>query len=602
MTQTSLIPLQRAFYTLATIILVVVSLYFARLVLLPIVMAVLLTFVLAPVVNYFQSIRLPRVVAVITVIALLLIILGIVFATVFDQLRSLGKELSNDPKNQTRIMEKVKTVQDFGKEIIEKITPPPALTPEGQKIEGEKTPVPVKMETSYFPYFQSILGTTLDFLVNAGLVLLLVIFMLFKKEDLRNRLVRLIGNGNLTGTIKVMDDTSQRISRFLLMQLIVNGTYGIALALGLFLIGVPYPFLWGFLGAVLRYVPYVGPWIAAVFPIFLAWAHFDEWTYVFAVVGYILVLELVSNNFMEPWLYGRSIGVSEVALLIAAAFWTWLWGPLGLVLSTPLTAVLVVFGRHFPSLHYFSLLLSDAPALEPKEAFFHRVLANDQDEAARIVEAYAKDHTLEEVYNLFIASFALLEKEQERGDLTPADRERFVQCARAILYDEVLPLQETKWAELNKEAQGVTPPVKVVVFGVPTQAEDELILEMFKEFTDPRRFAFRNFSNDMLFAEMLATIKKEQPAIIVVSCLPSPRSAQVRFLCKKIRLEMPDLKIVVGCWGCEQVSDDTYRRFQTSGADFVGNNFTQVAHQLDEQHPVLTAPAEAREKLVVCSG
>ena len=180
--------------------------------------------------------------------------------------------------------------------------------------------------------------------------------MLLKYEDLRNRLIGLVGSGQLTVTTRALEDAGQRISRYLLMQFIINGSYGLVAGLGLFFLGVPYAVLWGFLAAVFRYIPYVGPWIAAFFPITISLVAFPGWGQLALVIGLFVLLELWSNMLMEPWLYGQSIGVSEVGLLVVTGFWTWLWGPLGLVLATPLTVCLVVLGRHVPHLHFFDML------------------------------------------------------------------------------------------------------------------------------------------------------------------------------------------------------------------------------------------------------
>src|SRR2546428_319820 len=218
--------------------------------------------------------------------------------------------------------------------------------------------------------FQRIgLGRTLSVLLGplgtAAFIVVLVIFMLLKHEDLRNRLISLVGAGQLSVTTRALDDAGQRISRYLLMQCIINGSYGVAMGLGLFFLGVPYPVLWGFLAAVLRYIPYVGPWIALLFPITISLVAFPGWGQLALVLGLFLLLDLWSNLLMEPWLYGYSIGVSEVGLLVVTGFWTWLWGPIGLVLATPLTVCLVVLGRHVPHLYFFDMLLGSTPALDP---------------------------------------------------------------------------------------------------------------------------------------------------------------------------------------------------------------------------------------------
>ena len=240
--------------------------------------------------------------------------------------------------------------------------------------------------------------------------------MLLKYEDLRNRLIGLVGSGQLTVTTRALDDAGQRISRYLLMQFIINGSYGLAAGLGLFFLGVPYAVLWGFLAAVFRYIPYVGPWIAAFFPIIISLVAFPGWGQLALVIGLFVLLELWSNLLMEPWLYGHSIGVSEVGLLVVTGFWTWLWGPIGLVLATPLTVCLVVLGRHVPQLHFFDLLFGKAPALAPPVIYYQRLLARDQEEATEVVEDYVKAHSLEKVYDeVLIPALLLAWQDRQQG-------------------------------------------------------------------------------------------------------------------------------------------------------------------------------------------
>ena len=221
---------------------------------------------------------------------------------------------------------------------------------------------------------QVILSPLLGPLGTAGLVILLVIFMLLKREDLRSRLIRLIGQGRISATTRAMEDAGQRVSRYLLMQFLVNVTFGIAVAVGLFFIGMPNAILWGAFATVLRFIPYIGPWIAAAFPIILSLAVSPTWMMPLLTLGIFVSLELICSNVVEPWLYGSSTGVSSIALIVAAVFWTWLWGPIGLLLSTPLTVCLVVIGRHVPRLAFFSILLSDEQALTPAEECYHRLL------------------------------------------------------------------------------------------------------------------------------------------------------------------------------------------------------------------------------------
>src|SRR3954453_2419380 len=232
--------------------------------------------------------------------------------------------------------------------------------------------------------------------------------MLLGREDLRDRVIRLIGQGRINVTTQAMDEAATRISRYLIAQCIVNGTYGLAISLGLWLIGLtfghnspgfPNWFLWGLLTAILRFIPYIGPWIGAAFPIVLSLAVYHGMGVPLAVVGMFLVIELISNNFMEPWLYGSSTGISTVAILVAAVFWTWLWGPVGLLLSTALTVVLVVMGKYIPPLRFLDILLGDEAPLTPSARVYQRLLALDQEEAMELVRESLQESTLEQLYD-----------------------------------------------------------------------------------------------------------------------------------------------------------------------------------------------------------
>jgi predicted PurR-regulated permease PerM len=265
-------------------------------------------------------------------------------------------------------------------------------------------PVPVVVQG---PSVLWSLPTLLEPLASAGLVVVLVIFMLLKHSDLRNRLIRLEGYRQLTTATKALDEAGQRISRYLLMQSIINGSFGVGVGLGVFLIGVPYALLWGFLAATLRFIPYVGPGLATILPSAPSLAVFPGWWQPVLVIGLIAALELTNFMVLEPWLYGQSAGVSEVALLVAVAFWTWLWGPVGLLLATPLTVCLSVLSRYIPQLDFINTLMGDEPALELPTIYYQRLLAKDADEAAEVVETYEQTHAPEDVYDDIVVPAAL---------------------------------------------------------------------------------------------------------------------------------------------------------------------------------------------------
>jgi predicted PurR-regulated permease PerM len=388
-------------WTVSLTAFIIATLYFARDVLIPLALAALLTFLLAPLVTRLER-WLGRIGAVLLVVTLILAATGAAGWVLTRQLVDLATKLPDYKENiQTKLRSfKVPTGGVFTKfsETLEELKKdlPGATAPDITQVPGKpetavltepsvNPTVPVQViETSkanLFQLVQIIIAPLLGPLGTAALVLLLVIFMLLKREDLRSRLIRLIGQGRISATTRALDDAGARVTRYLLMQLVVNVTYGIPVAIGLYFIGVPNAVLWGACATVLRFIPYVGPWIGAAIPIALSLAVSPGWIMPLLTIGLFVVLELLSNNVMEPWLYGSSTGVSPIALIFAAVCWTWLWGPVGLVLATPMTVCLVVMGRHIPRLSFLSVVLSDEEALTPAEECYSRLLTvGEQDE------------------------------------------------------------------------------------------------------------------------------------------------------------------------------------------------------------------------------
>ena len=233
----------------------------------------------------------------------------------------------------------------------------------------------------------------LEVLGTTGIVIVLVVFFLVRREDLRDRFIHLVGKGHVTVTTQMLEDAGARVSRYLSMLFLINATFGISVGIGLYLIGVPNAILWGILAAALRFIPYIGPWIAAAMPIGLSMAISTGWVAPLLTVGLFVVLELFNNNVLEPWLYGKNTGVSAVAVLVAAVFWMWLWGPVGLLLATPLTVCVLVVGKHVPQLSFLDILLGNEPVFEPKKRIYQRLLAGDQEEAAELLDELSRAHS-----------------------------------------------------------------------------------------------------------------------------------------------------------------------------------------------------------------
>ena len=595
----------------ATFVLIVASLYWAQAVLLPVALAILLTFLLSPLAAALERLALGRLASVILVVVLTFSLLGGIGWIVTLQFGSLANEL---PKYTVNIKQKIADVRGAGKggalekvqKTVAEVTSEIHKGDELTKSKGPRGPVIVQPEESFvFWPVPSGVGPMVERFASAGLVIVLVIFMLIQREDLRNRLIRLVGYGRLTFTTSALEEAGRRISRYLLMQTIINSTFGLAVGLVLYLIGVPYAALWGFFAAVLRFIPYVGPFAAAIMPSALSLAAFQGWPWPILVVGIFIALELGCNMVLEPLLYAESAGVSEVALLVAVAFWTWLWGPIGLVLATPLTVCVVVFSKYVPRMDFIGVLMSDQPAMESNIRYYQRLLAMDQAEAAEIVEDHLKSHPTDQIYDeVLVPALNYARRDRDLGRLTE-DGEQFIFRATREILDDLINLQPES-SSLASDSEKVAMAAndftatlsKVSILGCPAQDEaDELALHMFRQLLDPSRYEVEVMSDAVLTSEVVALIGEKSPAMIFISTVSPGGLAQTRYLCKRLRARFPNLKIAVGRWGMGSEDRDS---ILLAGADRVGTTMIETREQLiqlcqisahSEAQSVTTLPA-----------
>ena len=590
-------------------VVVVTCLYWARTVFIPVALAVFLTFLLAPLVTALQRRGLRRLPSVILVVMLAAAVLGGGVWLVTAQVTSLAGEV---PKYTENIKGKVKSLRHLGQgsvtsgleKMIQDITGEwnlPTASQEGEDgdkpaVSASEKPTTVVLEPespTWLARMPALLSSLLETLGGLALALVLVVFMLLKREDLRNRLIRLVSHGQITVMTKALDDAGQRISRFLLMQLIVNATVGLSVGLGLLAIGVQYAFLWGFLAAVFRYIPYIGVWIAALPPIILSLAMFEGWVQPLLVIGLFLAIELLASNVAEPRLYGRSIGVSEVALLVAAAFWAFLWGPIGLVLSSPLTVCLVVLGKYVPQLKFLDVLLGDEPPLDAHVTFYQRLLARDQDEATQLVLAQAKASSPEQVYDDFLVpALNYAKRDRERDDLTESDEQFVLQATREILEDLGERREAATQAEeaIHAEDQGnASAPIRLRVLACPARDQaDRLALEMLRQLLDPAKWVVEVAAVETLTADLVAQVAEQAPALVCIGALPPGGLAHTRYLCKKLRARFPEVKIIVGRWGLTGSVEANREQLQDAGADLTATTMLETRSQLNSLLPILT--------------
>ncbi len=425
-------PRPEALLVLASGVVVVAALYLARDVLIPITLAVFLSFFLAPIVKLLQRARLPKAVAVILAVAVALAVILLVGAIIGSQIRALVENL---PQYVSTVSDKIELVHRVINSLVEQATsrlgrlhelPTPASGPLGEA--AADRPIPVVIETSSSGYLETgrqILEPILSPLATLAIVLIVTIFILIRQEDLRDRVIRLFGSNDLHRTTLAIDDATRRLTRYFVTQAAVNASFGLAIGVGLFFIGLPSPVLWGLLAALLRFIPYVGSLTAALLPIALAAAVDPGWSMALWTAALFIVAETVTGQFLEPILYGSSTGLSPTAVVIVAIFWSWIWGPIGLILSTPLTLCLVVLGRHVRHLEFFDVLLGDRPALTPVEGLYQRLLAGDPDEILEQAETLLKGRALSSYYDdIALKALRLVASDMSRGVLQDAQLEK----------------------------------------------------------------------------------------------------------------------------------------------------------------------------------
>lgn len=595
--------LYRTFLGLACVVLVVACLSLAQKVLIPVALAMLLTFILSPAVTALQRRGLGRVPTVLVVAVLAFVLLGGIGLGMMLQLKGLAERL---PQYRDNITQKIAglrgmgqdTVLDKVQETIHQITV--ELSQSHGKARPEPEPVPVRLESSGFDTIQAALGPVSEFLATAGLVGVLMIFMLIQKEDLRNRLVQLIGPRNVITTTRALDEAARRISRYLLAQLFINAVFGLALGLGLAALGVEYSLLWGFMAMALRFVPYLGTWVLAGTLLLFVWATSPDWQQPASVVGLFGVLEVIAYNVLEPLLFGKSAGITPVALLVAILFWTWLWGPIGLILATPLTACLAVLGKYVPQMEFFGVLLGDEPALETDITYYQRLLARDQDEATDLVEEWLEDRPLEKVYDeVLVPALVHAKRDRGRDELTVEDEEFIYQATRDLLDDLLLRHQQIRRIATTGDVGEPERP-SVLLLGCPARDEaDELALHMLRHLLDGSGARVEVLSARTLAGEVLAQMRETETPLVVIGSLPPGGLSQTRYLCKRLRAQFPRVKIVVGRWGVDEDFGRVRERLLAAGADAVTMSLEESRTQLMPMIQVLAHTTEAVEAQTV---
>jgi len=593
-TPEEMIALLSAVATAILAAIIIMVLYFGREIIIPIALAILLSFVLAPLVGLLQRLRIPRGLAVVSVVTIAFALIFAMGSLLASQLTQLAGDL---PRYQSTISEKIQSFRETtaGRGTLERASgmlkdlskeldkPKEAATaPEGSLSPRAATslkPVPVEVrqpDPGALESLQSLISPLLHPLATTGIIVIFVIFILLQREDLRNRLIRLAGSHDLQRTTAALDDAASRLSRLFLIQLLLNGSFGIIIGSGLWLIGVPSAILWGILAAVLRFVPYIGAAIAAAFPLALAVAVDPTWSMLLWTLALFVVVEPVVGHVIEPMVYGHSTGLSPVAVVASATFWTALWGPIGLVLATPLTVCLVVLGRHVERLEFLDVMFGDRPALSPPEIFYQRMLAGDPTEASEKAEEFLKERSLSSYYDeVALKGLQLAQVDAERGALdlerlakirdavgefvnniseqgdpplpktTPTTDVEATSAVETVAEDapyENLPVLEKE--DLPPGWQGEHP-VLCVAGRSPL---DEAAAIMLGQLSTAHGLAARVEAADALSTANIFRLETAGVAIVCLVYMDAASPSHMRYSVRRLRRKLPEATIILGCW------------------------------------------------------
>jgi predicted PurR-regulated permease PerM len=545
--------------SVAGLLIAAAILYLAREVLIPLALAILLSFLLAPLVRRLEGWRLGRVFSTLVAVAIAVSAIAGIGWIATKQALSLTAKL---PEYRANISKKIRAVREPQEGSLGKAAE--AI----KDLESEAAPGAAPLAVTETPptalaALREMVGPFVHPVGTALAVIVFTILLLLNRENMRERLIGLIGTQRINVTTQALGEASFRVSSYLYMQLVVNACFGIPFALALWLIGIPNAMLWGLLGTLLRFIPYAGVWVAVAMPAMLAFAIFDGWSEVAWVLGVFLILELFLVNVLEPWLYGRSAGLSAIAIILAALFWTWLWGPVGLLLAVPLTVCIAVMGRYIPELGYLNVLLGVEPVLPPEARFYQRLVARDRDEAMMLADEYAAEHGQAALFDtLLIPALTLIETDRHKGALEP-ETERFAFDTTRQILDE-----------LREDGTETTAAAHVCILPARDQA-DELAGAMLARLLPGARL----FSAKSLAAETLEQIGDGACRVMCISAVPPQAASHASYLARRLKKQFPKLRIVLALWTNEGV-DKVRPRLASAGIDEVATRLPDVLAQL----------------------
>ena len=589
---------------------IVATLYFARVVLIPFTLAVLITFVLSPVAKLLERMHFGRLVSTVIVVVLSFIAVGAVGWTVSQQ---FGQVMNQLPDYRSNIREKLESLHlskstalnnasDTMNEISKDLAAPPAHpdgsapAPTRSTAPSRQRPMPVEIVKSPSLPLESV-ESILGLLATFCIVVVLTFFMLARRENLRNRLISLAGQRSLYVMTQAIDDATARVSRYLRLQFLVNVCYGAFIGTCLHFIGVPGALLWGVTVGLLRFLPYIGPPLGGILPLLLSIAIFDGWVKPLEVFGLFVVTEVVVSNFFEPMLYGAYTGISSMAILLAAIFWTAIWGPIGLVLCTPLTVCVVVIGRHVPSLGFLTVLLGDEPTLTPDTRYYQRLLAMDHEEAKHVLESYLETKPLEDLYDsVLLPALSLSERDRHRDKLDKPTSEFITSNTRRIVAELFEERRNQAREEIAAKKGATDAPQSAHSLEVPIPARkalkivclpardeaDETVATMLCQLLDRAGYTTQCVSLART-SSMVLNVVQAAPDIVCISALPPYALSHAKSAYALLRAHLPEIDILLGIWNYPGDLDRLTSRIGVADNHRVATTLRQTLSEIAEQ-------------------
>lgn len=575
---------------------IVAMLYFARDFVVPVAIAVFVAFVLSPMVRRLERFGLPRIGATIATVAVVGVLVGALGWLVVGQVRFFAE---NMPEYRANVRAKAADVRTtFGAPLQQAtstvrglgndLTNDAPVVEAPARVQADLPAATVIPTDEAWDLLPGALGSMAEFSAIFALVFLLAFLMLLRWEDLRDRMLALAGENDLQITTRAANEASAKVGLYLRRQLLINGVHGATMALLLWWIGVPTPLVWGLLGATLRFVPYLGPAVSTVAPILVSFGSSEGWEQTWITAGALIGLELITNNVLEPWLYASSTGISPFTLLVSTAFWTWIWGPMGLVLATPLSVCMLVAGKRFPSLRFLDIAFREEPALPQASRLYHRLIANDQYEAWEILrDEEARGSTVETADRALLPALGIAGRAHVESRIDDESRARIGVLAHTLV-DELL---ECPRAPAKHPSAGA---LRVLSFPARDAFDDAASRLLVGELAK-RGFPATSSAPERMLAEVLESIRRGEHDAVVISSVAPTHFLHVRSLCKRLLALDRRVEILVGLWSEEMSPAEARARLPESPHVHVATSIAQTiawSEELSTRVATQRAPAQ----------